>query len=857
MGGPFLPSCGLCQLGRRLTDVTVEQRGQTEAQRTEVQRTEAQRTDSRRTIGGALLTTGGIAVALVGLVSSGHRANPWGDWTFYIWAFALLVLVGLAGVLFVPDAKTLLRRSAATRSTRVGASKGEPDWVTPVIPHRNADFTGREGLLDEIRERLAAGARPVILHGTGGIGKTQIAIEYMYKYQKLYNSIAYVRCEKPELIQGHMADIARSLGCGGADAPEEAQVAMRELGRRGDWLLVFDDAQSPDDIVPWLPGGSGGQVLVTTQATGWGEVTSTPIEVESFTRDESVRMLVNRVSGLADEDARAIAGELGDLPLAVTQAANYLADPGMPAADYLNELRTHPVRMMDQGRSALYLRSQAVAIELAMQRLEDSRPASAQLAEIAAFLAPEPIPVVLFEHEAIRPYLPEPLASAICDKVELYNAVGDLGQSMARIYRGEATTFVMHRLIQAYLRDRRTGNPATGYELARNILAAGRPDPSRLENWAYWERLLPHVLAAEPGESATPATRGLACDAVRYLLFRGDAEAARTRASDLCDHWKPEPDDLYTMTAANLLARAIAQEGDYAEALNKEQDTLKRRCRVLGENHPDTLTSASDVAGYLRNVGKIPESVEREEDIYERRKESLGEDHPDTLASASNLASALSISGKKERALELDEDTLKRRRRVLGLDHPDTLSSETNLAVDLVESGDNQRALNLSEENLTRRRNSAQGWDHPATLVAASNVAPMRAEMGELRGAQELVEDTLARCRRILREGNPVTLSTATNLAGIYAKRRRYPSAIRLASETLAQRRQVNGPDHPDTVALASNLIGYLRAVLRLRAARHVEAEIAPFVQRALGSDRRVLATESDYAEYWAAYSSW
>src|SRR5580704_11264817 len=126
MAGPFLPSCGLCQLGRRLTDVTVEQRGQTEAQRTEVQRTEAQRTDSRRTIGGALLTTGGIAVALVGLVSSGHRANPWGDWTFDIWAFALAVLVGLGAVLFVPDAKTLLRRSAATRSARVGVSKGEP-----------------------------------------------------------------------------------------------------------------------------------------------------------------------------------------------------------------------------------------------------------------------------------------------------------------------------------------------------------------------------------------------------------------------------------------------------------------------------------------------------------------------------------------------------------------------------------------------------------------------------------------------------------------------------------------------------------------------------------------------------------
>ena len=68
--------------------------------------------------------------------------------------------------------------------------------------------------------------------------------------------------------------------------------------------------------------------------------------------------------------------------------------------------------------------------------------------------------------------------------------------------------------------------------------------------------------------------------------------------------------------------------------MQRGEDTLARRRRVLGEDHPDTLTSAFILAGELFELGEYQAARELNEDILARRRRVLGEDHPDTGASA-------------------------------------------------------------------------------------------------------------------------------------------------------------------------------------------------------------------------------
>ncbi len=115
-----------------------------------------------------------------------------------------------------------------------------------------------------------------------------------------------------------------------------------------------------------------------------------------------------------------------------------------------------------------------------------------------------------------------------------------------------------------------------------------------------------------------------------------------------------------------------------------DQDTLARRRRDLGEDHPDTLTSASNLAMLLDRLGEPQAARELADDILALRRRVLGEDHPDTLTAAFHLVCELSELGEHHAARELDDDILARRRRVLGDDHPDTIGSA---AFDLILRG--------------------------------------------------------------------------------------------------------------------------------------------------------------------------
>ena len=212
-----------------------------------------------------------------------------------------------------------------------------PGTIPPIwnVPARNADFTGRGATLELLRDKLAGGGRAVVvaqaLYGLGGVGKTQLALEYAHRFMADYDLVWWVPSERAEETSGALADLARKMGLKVSDnVAEAAEAALEELRQETTphWLLIFDNADDPKQLEPYLPTGSG-HVLITSRNQGWTH-SAEPLEVDVFTRDESVGHLLRHVPELDMADAQRVADALGHLPLAVEQASAWLEQTGTP-----------------------------------------------------------------------------------------------------------------------------------------------------------------------------------------------------------------------------------------------------------------------------------------------------------------------------------------------------------------------------------------------------------------------------------------------------------------------------------------------------------------------------------------------
>jgi hypothetical protein len=489
-----------------------------------------------------------------------------------------------------------------------------------------------------------------------------------------------------------------------------------------------------------------------------------PVEVDVLARAESVAMLQARVPGLAEAEADRLADQLGDLPLAVAQAAGYLPGSGLSAAAYLELLRTRAALILDLGKPVSYPRSLAAATRLSFDQLSREDLAAAQLISVCTFLAPEPIPQDLFT--AASAQLPEPLADRAADPLAWPQVLARLTtRSLARVDRHGLQ---LHRLTQAIVRDHLTPAQAAATQAsAEAILAACNPgaadDPAA---WPSWAQLMPHLLATDPAAITNPGLRDQVNDAIWYLLMRGDADLAHDLADRLYQQWRTKlgGDDPAILRAATSVAEALRSMGRYAEARELDEDVLARRRRLYGDDHFQTLASANNLAVDLYQLVEVQAARDLDQDTLDRRRRLMGSDHPDTLTSASNLAADLRALGELQAARDLDQDTLDRRRRLVGSAHPDTLHSANNLANDLNRLGEVEAACDLHQDTLDRRRR-VLGPDHPDTLHSASKLAADLRALGKVGIARDLAQDTLDRRRRVLGPDHPRTLASASELA--------------------------------------------------------------------------------------------
>ena len=600
------------------------------------------------------------------------------------------------------------------------------------MPAQNPGFKGREEVLSAVHGTMAGDGRGTTqaLLGLAGVGKTQIAIEFAHRFAANYEIVWWISSERTEPIAAQFMTLAVERGwVSGDEAPELVRrTVIGALHDRDRWLLIFDSAERPADIAPWLPGGSG-HVLITSSGHGWDDL-AVPRRIGVFRRAESRTLLQSRVTGLTDADADEVAAEVGDLPLAVAQAAGYMASTGTPAGQYVRLLRDSPARTLELGKPWQYPSSLAAAVILPFDQMLSADAAGADVAAICAFLAAEPVPTGWFPAAADK--LPAPLGEQARDPRAWGQVIYRLhGSGLVRV---EASSLVMHRLTQGIIRDRLdSGRASATRAMAEAVVAVNaRGDETLPQNWPHWARLLPHILAADPATSQNAEMREAGMAASWYLYRQGDYQASCDLARQLFEAWRDRlgADDPSTLGAATALAVALAGLGRHFDARDIDEDTLARRRRVLGKDDSATLITANNLASHLRSLGEYEAAKELIEETLERRRRVLGEDHPATLNSASGLANVFHALKMHQAARELDKDVLARRRAVLGEDHPEALSSAHNLAQDLRRLGEYQEARKLDENTLERRR-KVLGESHPDTRESAESLAKDLELLGE------------------------------------------------------------------------------------------------------------------------------
>ena len=667
-----------------------------------------------------------------------------------------------------------LRQERRAWSRSPGVSGGElpsgahddlPSGVQRVPP-RNRLFTGREALLEELHDLLGHQQTVTVhaLRGMGGVGKTQTVIEYAHRHRQDYELIWWVDAEVTSGIRGQLGEMLVALGLPpSADLVTTLTVLDRTLARIPRYLLVFDNAENVDDLRPFLPMGPG-RIVITTRRGGFRAVGSV-IDVDVLDHQDAIALLRVRCPSLSPQDADEVASRLGDLPLALDQAGAYLDRTGMPPGDYLRLLRTRALELFEKaatgGRSrtrnlnAGYPHTVATVWSLSIERLIQESPSAAQLLAVAAWFAPEPIPLEVFTVGS--EHLPTPLRETARDPLDLVECLTALTDySLAR---RTPSGLLLHRLVQDVVRARSVGAWPHGTDPRQTMLdlttAYLSENPwGQAEVWPRYRQMLPHVLAMADSTLVADARRvaPMLTRTGLYLQRQGSHQEACTIHQAAVRLWETSPDATTGELATELhhLGRALAGRQMFTEALPLQEHALNLVLEAGSPEDPQVAVALNNVGRALAGLGRHAEAVPLHRRALAVRTAALGTDHPTVATDLHFLAQALGSLGEHQEALALHERALRIREAAVGPQHPDVASHRRGVGRTLVALGRYAEAIPVLQEVLHAHL-ATYGELHSEICADLADIAVALQYLGQEGEAADLLDRAIVIHDRSLR----------------------------------------------------------------------------------------------------------
>ncbi|MGW7413621.1 FxSxx-COOH system tetratricopeptide repeat protein [Streptomyces sp. NPDC054863] len=766
------------------------------------------------------------------------------------------------------------RRLLATAGVRPGVAapvdlgRGPrfPDDLREIdnAPRHNHRFTGRERVLEQLHDTFAEighGAR-IALYGPPGVGKTQVATEYVHRHAGEYDIVWWVGASVRLRARSEFAALAEELGVAPVQRDQlsdHVDAAREELGRRGRWLVVLDGAEDPEAVEAILPRGSG-HLLITTPRTDWAAHGAELIELPPFEREESVAFALLRAKRLSPAHADQLAAAVQDLPLLIAQTAAWLdTHPAASVADYVRDIRHGNPHEAEVERAHDYPAGFKAAWGRTVNGLLEQHPQVYELLVLLAFFSPDVVPARLLR-TARGGDLPEHLATLVSEPSTWNSALRTLSEATSMRVEYEpgprmdivtVGTLRMHRLFHRFVRGHLSAADfARASAIACRVLVAGDPrDPGNGSHWPRYAELVPHLELAGALGSTDRDVRAVVLNCVEYLRVRGEYVEGRRLSASAADSWTKlsgptDPDVLVArhqhanmerrlgsyrtaeeigratlslvssgsevrpielVRAKNGLGGTLMALGSYDEARTLFEEAAGDAIHLLGEFQiPRILDIRSNLAIAIGLQGHYQEAYDLHSEILEESIRLFGGKARLTLHAGLHTAWMLRLLGRYREALDIQEQNCRLHAQVLDKNHSETLIAEHNLALCMRRDGNLNYACALMRKvrtNIIRHR----GPDHPEALLVSADYAMLLRDTGDLPGAHETAEDVAARYEAQLGPTHPYTAGVQDNCALIQRDLGEHAAALARSQDARTTMERALGTGHAWSIGIAMN----------------------------------------------------
>lgn len=718
-------------------------------------------------------------------------------------------------------------------------------WSLPF--QRNPFFTGRQAVLQQLHtylflEQDMTSHRSRALNGLGGIGKTQVAVEYAYRYASDYTAVFWVNAQTQEsLLESFMA-IARILNplVDYTQVQEEAVAQVLDwLVVHRDWLLIFDNVEEGALVQRFIPTSRQGSLLLTTRLPTLGALAPC-LELQLFTIEESMQLLLSRgekqslqppLATLSLDEtvaAQDIVTVMGGLPLALDQAAGYIEEYQCSFSGFLALLQHNELQILQvRPSSATYPYSVERTFTLAFERLQEKNPVAADFLTVCCFFSSGNIPEALLIKGAS--YLNEDLQAALSDPFRLQAIFKDL-LTYALLHRNpQDATLNIHHLVQKVLIAQMLEEvQRTWLERLIHLLdqfffiEQNRP---YTEHWAWYEQILPHVQSvirlAERLQVASSEFGSLLYKAAIYHFYKAHYEQAEIlylhAISVQVQALGTDHPDLAPMLVG--LAKNYYQQGKYQEVVDLYKSALSLVEKSLGTEHLQLALPLQGLASFYKEMSQFTEAEALCQRVLYVYAQTLGSTHPDVATALRNLATLychqhyyLQAESFLLQALYIREQAPHDYSSDIGI----TLSGLAHLYCNQGRYQEAEhsylRSLSMGEQTL--------GSEHSDVASTLNDLARLYSLQARYELAEPLYHRALAICEQIFGEDHPSTAFLLNDLASLYCNIGRYQEAEKVAARALAIYEQKLEPGHRALAGPLENL-----ARLACQQERYAEAE--------------------------------
>ena len=657
------------------------------------------------------------------------------------------------------------------KSLRIRSTSSDPIFN---VPSKNIFFTGREKYIEQLHEALKlngamALSQPQAISGLGGIGKTQTAVEYAYKYKDEYKAVFWVNADSKESIISSFVKIAGLLNLPVKDDKEQELIAdsvkhWLEINSR--WLLIFDNADDPKLVEKYFPFQTKGHIILTSRAQIFVNLhIMKPLKMDEMSPDESKQFLLRRtgrndipLNQIETDAIEQLGKELDYFPLALEQAGAFIHEKSSSFNDYLISYRKRGLELLEETKSDSYPKSIATTWSLNFEQVKQTSNASIDLLYVSAFLSPYSIPLELIAHGAkeLGPALSTSLTDVESDPVSLNKVLEPLSKysliSLDPVHR----TYSIHRMVQAVLKDKMDSDTRRHWT-ERTIKAVEKAFPDvEFKVWDICEIMIPHA---------------------KFCL-------------ELI-----QKSNLEFQEAARLLNKAgeyLGERALFAEARQFFEQALDVRKKILEKNHPDLAETYNDFAGLYHNQGKYKEAEEFYNNALDIRKKILVKDHPDLAETYNDFAGLYHGQGKYKEAEEFYNNALDIRKKILVKDHPDLAETYNDFA-GLYRSQGKYKEAEEFYNNALDIRKKILVEDHPDLANTLGNLASLYEDQGRYKEAEEYYNNALNIEKKVLGEDHPNLAATLNNLGLLYDKQGKYKEAEEYYNNALNIEKKVLG----------------------------------------------------------------